>query len=224
MGWRYAVPSRKQHAQDAAFALEVKDAVEQGIFVIFSAGNGQFSVELQVPEVFAAGGVFMAPNTALQASDYASGYSSAFFPGRVVPDACGLVGLLPRAMYLMLPVPPGCELDRAMIQKDDEGNPGDGTAPNDGWGLFSGTSAAAPQVAGVAAVLLSANGFCGPRPLTQRRTSAGNATRSKSTCVPRVRQWLVISLIIIPFLDVGGFTFPQGPPNALPADLAHIKP
>jgi hypothetical protein len=148
--------SNKLSPQDAAFALEIKDAVEQGIFVVFSGGNGQFSLEPQVPEVFAAGGVYMAANMALQASNYASGYKSPFFANRTVPDACGLVGLLPRAMYLMLPVAPSCELDIEMSNSDQDGNSGDGTAPNDGWALFSGTSAAAPQIAGVAAILLSA--------------------------------------------------------------------
>ena len=142
--------------QDAAFALEIKDAVEQGIFVVFSAGNGQFSVEPQVPEVFAAGGVYMGSNMALQASNYASGFQSPFFPSRIVPDACGLVGLLPRAAYIMLPIAPGCELDVEMSRPDEQGNPGDATPPNDGWALFSGTSAAAPQIAGVAAILISA--------------------------------------------------------------------
>jgi len=44
--------------QDAAFALELKDAVEQGIFVIFSAGNGQFSVEPQVLRLSTPFGLF----------------------------------------------------------------------------------------------------------------------------------------------------------------------
>jgi subtilisin family serine protease len=141
---------------DAAMALEIKDAVEQGIFVVFSAGNGQFSIEPQVPEVFAAGGVYMSSNMALQASNYTSGYGSPFFADRTVPDSCGLVGLLPRAAYIMLPVPPGCEMDVEESRLDEQGNSGDGTPPNDGWALFSGTSAAAPQIAGVAAILLSA--------------------------------------------------------------------
>jgi len=149
--------SNQLSPQDAAFALEIKHAVESGIFVVFSAGNGQFSIEPQVPEVFAAGGVYMGSNMALQASNYATGYSSPFFPNRPVPDACGLVGLLPRAAYIMLPLAPGCELDTEQSSPDERGNPGDGTPPNDGWALFSGTSAAAPQIAGVAALLLSAN-------------------------------------------------------------------
>jgi subtilisin family serine protease len=141
---------------DLSMALEIKHAVESGIFVVFSAGNGQFSIEPQVPEAFAAGGVYMGSNMALRASNYASGYPSPFHPGRNVPDACGLVGLLPRATYIMLPISPGCQLDVEMAKPDEQGNAGDGTTQNDGWALFSGTSAAAPQIAGVAAILLSA--------------------------------------------------------------------
>lgn len=153
----YPPLSNKLPKQEMAFVLELKDAVELGIFVVFSAGNGQFSTEPQVPEVFAAGGTYMSSTMALQASNYASGYESPFFPKRIVPDACGLVGMLPRAEYIMLPISPGCQLDVEQSHADDQGNPGDGTPPNDGWALFSGTSAAAPQIAGAAAVLLSAN-------------------------------------------------------------------
>jgi subtilisin family serine protease len=78
-------------------------------------------------------------------------------PGTKVPTVCGLVGLRPRAQYLMLPVPPGCLLDAAQSEADPPQDPeGDGTLTNDGWALFSGTSAAAPQVAGAAALLLGA--------------------------------------------------------------------
>jgi subtilisin family serine protease len=159
---QFPSPTNTLPPQEIAFALELKDAVELGIFVVFSAGNGQFSTEPQVPEVFAAGGTYMSSNMALQASNYASGYESPFFPHRIVPDACGLVGLLPRAQYIMLPIPPSCQLDIEESQADDQGNAGDGTPPNDGWALFSGTSAAAPQVAGAAAALLSAQNAAKP--------------------------------------------------------------
>ena len=33
------------------------------------------------------------------------------FPGRVVPDFCGAVGLRPKAIYIMLPVQPGDNID-----------------------------------------------------------------------------------------------------------------
>jgi subtilisin family serine protease len=139
-----------------ALSLEIKNGIEQGICVVFSAGNGQFSVEPQVPGVIAAGGVFMDSGMRLRASDYASGYESPFFPGVTVPTVCGLIGLQPRAQYLMLPVQPGCQLDVEESHADEDGNAGDGTTTSDGWALFSGTSAAAPQVAGVVALILGA--------------------------------------------------------------------
>jgi hypothetical protein len=140
---------------DRLFALEITDAIEQGITVVFSGGNGQFSIEPQVPGVLAAGGVFAGPTLDLAASSYASGYDSTWFPGITVPTVCGLVGMVPRAQYLMLPVPPGCEIDLGESQPVVNDAP-DGTTSNDGWALFSGTSAAAPQLAGVAALLLGA--------------------------------------------------------------------
>ncbi|MDO0917099.1 S8 family serine peptidase [Streptomyces sp. DT2A-34] len=48
----------------------------------------------------------------------------------------------------MLPIPPGCTIDA------EESDADDGTSRNDGWALFSGSSAAAPQIAGAAALLL----------------------------------------------------------------------
>lgn len=148
-------PDGPPDAADRMFALEITDAIEQGVTVVFSAGNGQFSIEPQVPGVLAAGGVFAGPTLDLAASTYASGYDSAWFPGVTVPTVCGLVGMVPRAQYLLLPVPPGCEIDVAESQLV-VGDPPDGTTANDGWALFSGTSAAAPQLAGVAALLLGA--------------------------------------------------------------------
>lgn len=63
----------------------------------------------------------------------------------------------PRAQYLMLPLEPGCMLDQEESKADPPVDPsGDGTLANDGWALFSGTSAAAPQLAGVAALILGA--------------------------------------------------------------------
>lgn len=141
---------------ELAIALEIQDAIEQGILVIFSAGNGQFSVEPQVSGVLAAGGVFMDNNGNLRASDYASGYQSKWFDQHVVPTVCGLVGMQPRAQYLMLPLPPGSGIDRDEATPNDSDPTTDGTLTNDGWALFSGTSAAAPQLAGAAAVLLGA--------------------------------------------------------------------
>jgi subtilisin family serine protease len=135
---------------DRVWALEILDAVEQDIVVVFAAGNGHFSIEPQIPGVLSVGGVFSDPQGRLRASDYTSGYPSPWFDGVVVPTVSGLVGLAPLAQYLMLPIPPGCSIDV------DESDEGDGTSRDDGWALFSGSSAAAPQIAGAAALLLAA--------------------------------------------------------------------
>lgn len=135
---------------------EILDALDDGILVIFASGNGNFSLEPQVPGVLAAGGVFINKNGNLCTSDIASAYKSPWFPGRTIPTVCGLAGMSPD-QYLMLPVPPGSSLDVAHSgDPSDPDMPSDGTAPADGWARFSGTSAAAPQLAGAAAVLLGA--------------------------------------------------------------------
>ena len=53
---------------------------------------------------------------------------------------CGLCGIPPTADYIILPVQSG-----AMLQKAN------------GWGAFSGTSAASPMVAGICALLKQAD-------------------------------------------------------------------
>ena len=127
---------------------EIEAAVASGIVVVFSAGNGHVAFPGMMREVISAGGVFVADDGRMFASDYASAFDSKVYPGRHVPDFCGLVGEAANgAAYIMLPVPPGAELDRLQ----------DGTRADEGWGVFSGTSAAAPQLAGVCALLLEKN-------------------------------------------------------------------
>lgn len=139
-------------AADNALAASVAAAVASGIVVVFSAGNGHFGFPGQHPDVISAGGVHMDENGRLTPSTYASGFASAIYPGRNVPDLSGLVGHLPRAAYIVLPVQPGDEIDRDLA--NDRPHPeGDETAPDDGWAAISGTSAAAPQLAGAAALV-----------------------------------------------------------------------
>jgi subtilisin family serine protease len=170
-------PPGPPDAADRLFALEITDAIEQGITVVFSGGNGQFSIEPQVPGVLAAGGVFAGPTLDLSASTYASGYASSWFDDVTVPTVCGLVGMVPRAQYLMLPVPPGCEIDVDESQTV-VGDPPDGTTSRDGWALFSGTSAAAPQLAGVAALLLGALPNLTPAQVVKAMTSTAVDVRA----------------------------------------------
>lgn len=131
----------------AALEAEILAAVADGIIVVFSAGNGHIAFPGMMPEVISAGGVFIDKDGSMRASDYASAFRSQIYTGRLVPDFCGLVGLRPNADYIMLPIPAGCEIDH-------ENSAFDGTSATDGWGRFSGTSAAAPQLAGICALLL----------------------------------------------------------------------
>jgi hypothetical protein len=168
---------------ERVWALEIRDAVEQGIVVVFSAGNGSFTVEPQVPGVLGAGGAYVDPELLLMASNYASGYDSPWFGGVSVPTVCGLVGLLPRAQYGLYPVPPRCVIDQEEARAEGA-DPPDGTREDDGWAMFSGTSAAAPQLAGVAALLLGAQNALTPDEVVQAVTSTAVDVRA-GRCHPR---------------------------------------
>jgi serine protease AprX len=139
-------------------AAVIEAARERGITVCFSGGNGHISFPGMMPDVIAVGGAYAQPvltpngtDFQLEASDYASSFDSQIYPGRHVPDVCGLVGMRPRAIYIMLPVEPGDQIDQGL---GGTGYPNkDETTINDGWAVISGTSAASPQVAGVCALL-----------------------------------------------------------------------
>lgn len=152
--WGSDIRAASLGAADIALAVSVADAVARGITVVFSAGNGHFGFPGQHPDVISAGGVFMDAAGALRASDYASGFASPVYAGRNAPDVCGLVGMKPKAAYIMLPLQPGCAIDVSLAGAVHPN--GDETPNSDGWAAISGTSAAAPQLAGVAALIKQA--------------------------------------------------------------------
>ena len=130
----------------------IRDIVNEGKIVCFASGNGQQAWPGSMPDVLSIGGVNADENNVLQASNYASGYTSNLYPGRNVPDVSGLCGMQPKAVYIMMPCPPGCTMDGEFGGSDFPD--GDGTTVSDGWVGASGTSSATPQIAGVAALLV----------------------------------------------------------------------
>lgn len=129
----------------------ILDAINDGVSVVFAAGNGHRAFPGCIPEVISVGGVSVDINGNMEASSYASSFVSQLYPNRKVPDFCGIVGEYgnsPLKGHIMLPVPNNCELEGENMPNNKQ---------NLGWGIFSGTSAAAPQVAGVIALMLSVN-------------------------------------------------------------------
>jgi hypothetical protein len=157
--WGYSVEEPPLPNWLKPLEAAVVEAVRvRGITVCFSAGNGHYGFPGQMPEVISVGGVYVSDKLTdtgdfdLAASNYASSFESKIYPGRRVPDVCGLVGETPGGIYIMLPVEPGDEIDSGLAAGGTFPN-GDETKPDDGWAVISGTSAASPQIAGVCALI-----------------------------------------------------------------------
>lgn len=88
----------------------IVDAIHGGVSVVAAGGNGQHAFPGSIPQVIAAGGVYYAPDGKFHASEISSRFESAFFPGRQVPDLCGVVGDRPHGRLLLVPVPPRARL------------------------------------------------------------------------------------------------------------------
>jgi serine protease AprX len=143
---------------------QIAKTVQAGIVVCVAAGNQTTQpgpglgrgFPASHPDVIAVGGVHVNYDPTLpggifgfEASNYASSFDSSLYPGRHVPDICGLVGrdINNNGPLLMLPTQSNSWTD---IFGGDTG------ATDDGWVLGSGTSSASPQVAGVAALMKGA--------------------------------------------------------------------
>ncbi|MEU6142928.1 S8 family serine peptidase [Streptomyces sp. NPDC047081] len=181
----YNAPYPPLPAPAQALASSIALAVRSGIVVVCASGNGHHAFPGQHPDVISAGGVYLDEEWKPQASDYASGFDSGVYPGRKVPDVSGLVGMQPGAAYIVLPAPPGSDIDRRRSQPDEDRDgildwPGDGTPPDDGWVVASGTSAAAPQIAGVCALLKQACPSLSPAEI---REALENSARDVETGV-----------------------------------------
>jgi hypothetical protein len=173
-------------ANDLLLGTAISNAVNRGIVVVFSAGNGHFGFPGQHPDVISAGGAFMNPDGSTRASDYASGFISPNYPNRRCPDLCGLVGMKPQAAYIMLPIEPNDQIDIGLSSGGAAHPFGDETSDKDGWAAFSGTSAAAPQLAGVCALIKQVKPNLTPFQIreilkkTARDVTTGNCNTSSS--------------------------------------------
>src|SRR6266853_3008500 len=132
----------------------IRDLVREGKIVLFASGNnGVQAWPGSMPDVLSIGGVYANDQNQLEASNFASGFMSNHYPGRRVPDVCGLCGEKPKGIYIMMPCPPNCTLDKLFAGSSFPD--GDETRRDDGWVSTSGTSAATPQIAGVVALMVA---------------------------------------------------------------------
>ncbi|WP_414446800.1 S8 family serine peptidase [Burkholderia sp. 22PA0099] len=135
---------------DTLLMASILSAINNGKIVLFAAGNGHRGWPGSMDEVLSIGGVYQDANGNLTASDFASGYAAT--STRTVPDFCGLCGMKPKGIYIMMPTQPLSAMDIA--NQNLKFPDGDETGAGSGWVGASGTSSATPMIAGVVALLL----------------------------------------------------------------------
>lgn len=135
------------------FKMAILAALAKGITVVFACGNRRIDGKAPVgwpssePSVISVGGAYFADDGSLHASDFAASGMNRNNPGRQCPDVCGLCGRSPFGVYIALPTQPLSLIDMIFCIADR-------TMPNDGWIVGSGTSSAAPMIAGAIALML----------------------------------------------------------------------
>ena len=104
LSWGFPVAaSRKQlptiPINLVTYATEILTMIADGITFVAAAGNlGNRNFPAMMPEVIAVGGVTVDEDDTLLAHDGSSSFTTKIYPGRSVPDICGLAGeaVLPR--------------------------------------------------------------------------------------------------------------------------------
>lgn len=143
---------------DESLHQEIADAVGKGIVVIFPTGDKNLTDDpttkytpLTYPGLISVGGAYpINPTTYsidnFKASKSANSFDSLIYtdPQRHCPDIVGLIGD-EKLTFIELPTQPESNMD---FTNDGTNN------YNDGWCILGGTSMAAAQVAGMAALLL----------------------------------------------------------------------
>jgi serine protease AprX len=163
----------------------LRRAIRRGVTIVAAGGNGQQPFPGNMPEVIAAGGVYWGPDGHFEPSDVSSKFKSHIFPGREVPDVCGLVGNRPHGRLLLVPVPPRATLARrASFSTIAAGESTRTRAP--GWAMFSGTSAATAMVTGTIALMLQARPELTPAQIKEMIMSAAQVLPSSGCRVLNV--------------------------------------